>query len=50
MPIALEIFINHAYLILFCWIAAEQIGLPIPSVPILLTAGTLRPPTSSVCR
>src|SRR5579859_6267468 len=41
MPVAIDFFIHHAYLILFCWIAAEQIGLPIPSVPLLLTAGTL---------
>jgi membrane protein DedA with SNARE-associated domain/rhodanese-related sulfurtransferase len=41
MPLAIDFFIHHAYLILFAWIAAEQIGLPIPSVPLLLTAGTL---------
>lgn len=41
MPVALDFFIHHAYLILFAWIAAEQIGLPVPSVPLLLTAGTL---------
>ncbi|MCU1313203.1 MAG: DedA protein [Acidobacteriaceae bacterium] len=41
MPLALDFFIHHAYIILFAWIAAEQIGLPIPSVPLLLTAGTL---------
>ncbi|HEY3988716.1 MAG TPA: VTT domain-containing protein [Acidobacteriaceae bacterium] len=41
MPVAIDFFIHHAYLILFGWIAAEQIGLPIPSVPLLLTAGTL---------
>jgi membrane protein DedA with SNARE-associated domain/rhodanese-related sulfurtransferase len=41
MPVALDFFIHYAYLILFGWIAAEQIGLPIPSVPLLVTAGTL---------
>jgi len=41
MPLALDFFVHHAYLILFAWIAAEQIGLPLPSVPLLLTAGTL---------
>lgn len=41
MPVALDFFIRHAYAILFGWIAAEQIGLPIPSAPLLLTAGTL---------
>src|ERR1700752_3510359 len=41
MPVAIAFFIHHAYLILFGWIAAEQIGLTIPSVPLLLSAGTL---------
>jgi membrane protein DedA with SNARE-associated domain/rhodanese-related sulfurtransferase len=41
MPLAIDFFIHYAYLILFAWIAAEQIGLPVPSVPLLLTAGTL---------
>ena len=41
MSVGLEFFVHHVYLILFGWIAAEQIGLPIPSVPLLLTAGTL---------
>jgi membrane protein DedA with SNARE-associated domain/rhodanese-related sulfurtransferase len=41
MPVAIDFFIRHAYLILFGWIVAEQIGLPLPSVPLLLTAGTL---------
>ena len=41
MSVGLEFFIHHAYLVLFGWIVAEQIGLPIPSVPLLLTAGTL---------
>ncbi len=41
MSVGLEFFIHHAYLVLFGWIIAEQIGLPIPSAPLLLTAGTL---------
>lgn len=41
MPVALDFFLHYAYPILFGWIAAEQIGLPIPSAPLLLTAGTL---------
>jgi len=41
MPIALQFFIHYAYLILFLWVLVEQIGIPIPSVPVLLTAGTL---------
>jgi membrane protein DedA with SNARE-associated domain/rhodanese-related sulfurtransferase len=41
MPIALIFFIHYAYLIIFLWVLTEQLGIPIPSVPVLLTAGTL---------
>ena len=41
MPIALAFFVHYAYLILFLWVLVEQIGIPIPSLPVLLTAGTL---------
>lgn len=33
--------IRHGYLLLFCWIAAEQGALPVPSVPLLLACGAL---------
>jgi membrane protein DedA with SNARE-associated domain/rhodanese-related sulfurtransferase len=41
MPIAIEFFVGHAYAVLFLWVLAEQLGMPIPSIPLLLTAGTL---------
>src|ERR1700753_3996579 len=41
MPIALAFFVHYAYLILFLWVLVEQIGVPVPSIPVLLTAGTL---------
>ncbi len=41
MPIALAFFIHYAYAILFLWVLVEQLGVPIPSLPVLLTAGTL---------
>jgi len=41
MPIAIVFFVHYAYLILFAWVLAEQLGIPIPSIPVLLTAGTL---------
>jgi len=41
MPLALDFFLHYAYSILFLWVMIEQFGVPIPSVPILLTAGTL---------
>ena len=41
MPIALAFFVHYAYAILFLWVLGEQLGIPIPSIPLLLTAGTL---------
>ena len=41
MPIALAFFVQYAYGILFLWVLLEQLGIPIPSIPLLLTAGTL---------
>lgn len=41
MPIALVFFVHYAYAILFLWVLVEQLGVPIPSIPLLLTAGTL---------
>src|SRR5258707_5173072 len=41
MPIALIFFVHSASLIIFLWVLVEQLGIPIPSVPVLLTAGTL---------
>jgi membrane protein DedA with SNARE-associated domain/rhodanese-related sulfurtransferase len=41
MPIAVDFFLHYVYLILFFWVLAEQLGAPIPSIPLLLTAGTL---------
>jgi membrane protein DedA with SNARE-associated domain len=33
--------IEHGYSVLFGWVLAEQLGLPIPSMPILLAAGAV---------
>jgi len=41
MPIALEFFVHYAYGILFLWVLVEQLGVPVPSVPLLIAAGTL---------
>jgi membrane protein DedA with SNARE-associated domain/rhodanese-related sulfurtransferase len=38
---ALELFVHHAYLVLFLWVLIEQGGIPVPSVPVLLAAGTM---------
>jgi membrane protein DedA with SNARE-associated domain/rhodanese-related sulfurtransferase len=41
MPVALSFFMKYGYFILFLWVMTEQIGVPIPSAPRLITAGTL---------
>ncbi len=35
------LFLTHAYLVLAVWVFAEQVGLPLPSAPLLIAAGTL---------
>jgi membrane protein DedA with SNARE-associated domain/rhodanese-related sulfurtransferase len=37
----LEFVVRHGYLLVFAWVFAEQVGLPIPSAPLLLAAGAL---------
>ena len=41
MPLSIASLLKFRYLILFGWVMLEQIGVPIPSVPMILTAGTL---------
>jgi membrane protein DedA with SNARE-associated domain/rhodanese-related sulfurtransferase len=36
-----EFLIRHGYTLLFAWILAEQLGLPIPAGPLMLAAGAL---------
>src|SRR3990172_6449002 len=33
--------LRHGYSVLFVWVFAEQLGLPVPAIPILLAAGAL---------
>jgi membrane protein DedA with SNARE-associated domain len=37
----LEFIVRHGYLVLLAWVFAEQAGIPIPSLPLLLAAGAL---------
>lgn len=37
----LQFLIKHGYAVTFGWVLAEQLGLPIPAIPILLAAGAL---------
>jgi membrane protein DedA with SNARE-associated domain len=38
---ALEFLVRHGYLVLPCWVFVEQMGVPVPTIPLLLAAGTL---------
>ena len=37
----LEFLLRHGYWVLFAWVLAEQLGAPVPSLPILLAMGAL---------
>jgi membrane protein DedA with SNARE-associated domain len=41
MSATIEFVLRHGYAVLIAWVFAEQIGLPIPSMPLLLAAGAL---------
>ncbi|MGB2666802.1 MAG: VTT domain-containing protein [Candidatus Acidiferrum sp.] len=41
MPSLLETLVHHGYIFLVAWMFLEQLGLPLPSFPILLAAGAL---------
>jgi membrane protein DedA with SNARE-associated domain len=37
----LQFLIRHGYAVLFVWVFAEQLGVPLPATPLLLAAGAL---------
>src|SRR5260370_35247686 len=37
----LEFLLHHGYVLLLGWVFVEQLGLPLPSMPLLLAAGAL---------
>jgi membrane protein DedA with SNARE-associated domain len=41
MTHVLPFLIEHGYAVLFFWVLAETMGVPIPSVPLLMTVGAL---------
>jgi membrane protein DedA with SNARE-associated domain len=41
MQSVLGLLAHHTYSLLFGWVLIEQGGLPIPSVPLMIAAGTL---------
>ncbi len=38
---AVQFLVQHGYTLLFAWVLIEQLGLPIPAVPMILAAGAL---------
>jgi len=41
MPLPTGILLTYGYLLIFGWVLLEQLGLPLPSTPVLLAAGAL---------
>jgi membrane protein DedA with SNARE-associated domain/rhodanese-related sulfurtransferase len=41
MSSVMGLLVRHAYLVLFGWVLLEQAGIPVPSVPLMLAAGTM---------
>ena len=41
MDDAVHFLLRHGYIVLFVWVFAEQIGLPLPAAPFLFAAGAL---------
>ncbi len=41
MSSVMGLLVQHAYLVLFGWVLMEQAGIPAPSVPLMLAAGTM---------
>jgi|TARA_Y100000310_G_scaffold322399_1_gene381436 membrane protein DedA with SNARE-associated domain len=41
MAESLQFLISYGYVVLFVWVMLDQVGLPLPAVPLLLAAGAL---------
>ena len=41
MEHTIQFLLRHGYVLLFIWVFAEQLGLPVPSIPALLAMGAL---------
>jgi membrane protein DedA with SNARE-associated domain/rhodanese-related sulfurtransferase len=41
MALPTHILLMYGYLLLFAWVLAEQLGIPLPATPVLLAAGAL---------
>lgn len=38
---AFEFLVHHGYVVLLCWVFVEQMGIPVPTIPLLMAAGAL---------
>ncbi|MGO8933807.1 MAG: rhodanese-like domain-containing protein [Beijerinckiaceae bacterium] len=41
MALPTDILLMYGYLLIFAWVLVEQLGIPLPAVPVLLAAGAL---------
>ncbi len=41
MALPIDVLLVYGYLLLFAWVLIEQLGMPIPAIPVLLAAGAL---------
>jgi membrane protein DedA with SNARE-associated domain len=41
MDAAFDILVRYGYLVVFAWVLLEQIGVPLPAIPVLMAAGAL---------
>src|SRR5437762_9151285 len=41
MDAVVDVLVQYGYVVVFGWVFAEQIGLPLPAVPVLLAAGAV---------
>ena len=41
MDDTIQVLLQYGYVVLFAFVLAEQVGLPIPAVPVLLGVGAL---------
>lgn len=41
MDETIQFLIQHGYALIFAWVLAEQLGLPLPAIPLLLAGGAL---------
>lgn len=37
----IDVLVRHGYAVLFAWVLAEQLGVPLPAVPVLMAAGVM---------